>query len=260
MGNSALWLDKLLSACQGMKLDYIDIIIDQCGVDFSVIPALTGFSAEMIWGSLYEGLPEDIYQEDAPLLMRIELTEQQQVRWLYELAHETSQHAPLMAVGSFWQFSPLKTWLKNCVKAELEGREGIFRFWDARVFHYYFSTILDQKEQEQLQQPAAFWSWMNRDGAFEFFEGKGRTVDENIPQPHITFSDAQFEKMLCLSDAKRLLNANPSLKASFPTKEDAFSACCHAMLAATREGILFEEARDAWVINLLSQDKDYAIK
>lgn len=43
--------------CQQIGHNYIDVIVDQCGLDYSVIPALSGFSPEIKWLSLYKGLP-----------------------------------------------------------------------------------------------------------------------------------------------------------------------------------------------------------
>ena len=54
------WMDKIRTTCQRAEIDHIDVIIDQCAVNFSVLPALTTFSNPMMWQSLYQGLPEDI--------------------------------------------------------------------------------------------------------------------------------------------------------------------------------------------------------
>lgn len=107
MDNIKIWLDKIQLTCQQIGHNYVDMIIDQCGVNFSVIPALSGFSPAIKWQSLYRGLPENIYPDDAPLLVRIELEDAQQVQWLYALAHEAAATAPLLVLGSsggsmFW--------------------------------------------------------------------------------------------------------------------------------------------------------------
>ncbi|WP_196297558.1 hypothetical protein [Enterobacter kobei] len=82
--------------CQQIGHNYIDVIVDQCGLDYSVIPALSGFSPEIKWLSLYKGLPEDIYPEDAPLLVRVMFDDLQQWNWLQALAKEMSSTAPVM--------------------------------------------------------------------------------------------------------------------------------------------------------------------
>lgn len=68
------WMDKIRTTCQRAEIDHVDVIIDQCAVNFSVLPALTTFSNPMMWQSLYQGLPEDIYPEDAPVLVRVDLS------------------------------------------------------------------------------------------------------------------------------------------------------------------------------------------
>ncbi|MFP1807396.1 hypothetical protein ACLEED_16815 [Lonsdalea quercina] len=67
------WMDKVQMTCQRAEIEHIDVIIDQCAVDFSVLPALASFRVPIEWQSLYQGLPEDIYPEDAPVLVRVNL-------------------------------------------------------------------------------------------------------------------------------------------------------------------------------------------
>jgi len=250
MENITVWLDRVQHTCQQFGQSYIDIIIDQCGLGFSVIPALSGFSPEIKWFSLYEGLPEDIYREDAPLLVRIELGEPQQVRWMYDLAREVHPSAPLLVMGSLWTLPSLAAWLGRCVDASLEGRGGIFRFWDTRIFPYLFSDILADEEKSQLHQPALFWSWMNRDHQPALLMGDGTFADIEACQ-QITFTDTQYETLMCLCDTKRFLTLELLPRTLFTNNEEMFSACFHAMLETTKQGILFAEDRDAWVIKHL---------
>lgn len=88
------------------------------------------------------GLPENIYPDDAPLLVRIELEDAQQVQWLYALAREAVATAPLLVLGSSWRFEVLAEWLIRCIDAQHEGRAGIFRFWDTRIFSYLLPMFL----------------------------------------------------------------------------------------------------------------------
>lgn len=252
MENIAVWLDRVQQTCQQIGQNYIDIIIDQCGLDFSVIPALSGFSPVIKWSSLYEGLPEDIYREDAPVLARIDLREEQQVRWLYDLAEEVSDTAPLMVLGSPWPLSFLAGWLRQCTDASHEGRAGIFRFWDTRNFPWLFSDVLNETQQNQLYKPALFWSWMNRDGDPEILTGDGNHPTDDQSARQISFGDSQFEALMCLCDARQFIKYQLVPENHFASREEEFSLCFQAMLAATKAGILLDQQRDNWVINHLN--------
>lgn len=255
MDNITVWLDKIQHTCRKFSQSHVDIIIDQCGMDISVIPALSGFSPALAWSSLYKGLPEDIYQEDAPLLVRIDLDELQQVQWMYELAREVSLKAPLLVIVSPWSFSLLADWLRQCVDASHEGRDGVFRFWDTQIFPWLFASILNEQEKAQLNRPALFWSWINRDMQPAMLAGNGAAPANEVCQK-ITFSDDQFEALMCLSDAKKLLSDHAFSADLFLTQEAAFSECFNAMLAATKERILFEEQRNDWVVERLCGQKN----
>ena len=251
MDNITIWLDKVQQICRQTEQPYIDIIIDQCGMDFSVIPALSGFSPEIKWHSLYEGLPEDIHREDAPLLVRIELDDEQQVRWLYDLAREVSATAPLLIVSSRWPFSLLANWLGQCTDARHEGRAGIFRFWDTRIFPYLFTDVLDDDQKHILSRPALFWSWLDRDGKPALLNGDGARPEDGVASSPISFNDSQFESQMCLCDTTQLLSYRFLPENLFLSKEAEFAACFAAMQAATQNGLIFDDERDAWVVSQL---------
>ncbi|POD99118.1 DUF4123 domain-containing protein [Pectobacterium odoriferum] len=255
MDNTTIWLDKIQEICQHISQGNIDIIIDQCGINVSVIPALSGFSPAIKWQSLYQGLPENIYPEDAPLLVRIELSDIQQVQWLYALAHEAAVTAPLLVLSSSWPFEALAGWLTRCVDARHEGRPGIFRFWDTRLFSFLFTHVLDSEQTNQLHRPVLFWSWQDRDGKPALLEGNGAGLDEDEACEPTMFTDSQFESLMCLCDAKQFLGYQPLPQGLFNSEEIAFTACFEAMLSATHEKILFDDKRDKWVINYLAEQK-----
>ena len=100
-------MDKIRTTCQRAEIDHIDVIIDQCAVNFSVLPALTTFSNPMMWQSLYQGLPEDIYPEDAPVLVRVDLSDAEHVQWLHNLAAE-------MKVGRGFSVSGIPVFFLSC--------------------------------------------------------------------------------------------------------------------------------------------------
>lgn len=247
MDNISCWLDKIKLTCEKIGHGHIDIIVDQCGIEFSVIPALNAFSPKIKWYSLYEGLPENIHSEDAPLLVRIDLSVEQQVIWLYELAREIANDAPLMVIGSSWEFEHLSSWLAQCVDANHEGRAGIFRYWDCRLFPFLFSHVLNEKQQQSLHNPALFWSWLDRDGQPAILQGGGEVRENDETCEPFTLSDHQFESLMCLSDAKQFLQYQPMPEHCFNSKESEFFACFNSMLDATTNHILFDDERYQWV-------------
>lgn len=103
------WIEEVAVTCRASGTDYLDIIVDQAGLDFSVIPALDALSAE--WRSLYHGLPEAFIVDDAPLIARITLNDIQQMQWLQDISQQVVVQAPLLLLCSHWPFSALADWL-----------------------------------------------------------------------------------------------------------------------------------------------------
>ena len=242
------WMDKIRTTCQRAEIDHIDVIIDQCAVNFSVLPALTTFSNPMMWQSLYQGLPEDIYPEDAPVLVRVDLSDAEHVQWLNNLAAEMMESAPLLICGSCWPFEQLADWLRDCVAAQHEGREGIFRFWDTRIFPFLFSHILDAEQQKQLLIPVLFWTWLDCDYQSSIRLGSGEIPESDKSVVQLEFTDSQFEKLMCVSDTSQFLRYESVPEGMFTNRQAEFTACYEAMLTATEQRIVFDDKRNDWVM------------
>ena len=245
------WVSKLEPLCAEIETEYLDFIIDQSGLDYSIIPALEEFSPPLQWQSLYLGLPEESLPEIAPLLIRIVLNAPLQRQWFIELAYKTQTRTPLLAIGSQWSFSTLAEWLTDCVDATHEGRSGLFRYFDARLFPWLFSDILQPEQQVQLRRPALFWSWLDLDARPALLIGHGAPLGRGEKCQKIAFSDEQFEVMMCLCDVRLFLRHRSLPNSWFSSQEERFSACFRAMLDATKNGILLDNDREEWVMNTL---------
>ncbi len=126
------WVSKLEPLCAEIETAYLDFIIDQSGLDYSIIPALEEFSPPLQWQSLYLGLPEESLPEMAPLLIRIALNAPLQRQWFIELAYKTQTRTPLLAIGSQWAFSTLAEWLTGLH----EDVSFSFYFWEFPRYDY----------------------------------------------------------------------------------------------------------------------------
>lgn len=247
------WAIRLQQTCADIEMNHLDFIIDQCGIDFSVIPVLRDFSPSLKWQSLYQGLPENALSEEAPLLVRISVSDPQQRQWFIELAQKAKETAPLLVIGSQWPFTVLAEWLTDCTDATHEGRAGLFRYFDTRIFPYLFTDILDPEQQIQLQRPALFWSWLGRDNKPKLQIGDGSLPSKYEKCQKIGFTDDQFEALMCICDVKLFLRYRNIPDAEFTSQEELFSACFRAMLSATEKGILLDKEREEWVISQLRE-------
>ena len=246
------WVNLLQQTCADIKMDHLDFILDQCGIDFSVIPLLRDFSSPLVWRSLYHGLPEDALPEESPLLIRIALNDPLQKQWLIELAQKVQKTAPLLVICSPWPFTTLAEWLTACTDATHEGRAGLFRYFDARIFPYLFSHILEPDQQAQLQRPALFWSWLNLDEKPGLLMGQGALPAANEKCQNIAFSDSQFEALMCICDARLMLRHRNVPDTGFVSLDERFTACFEGMLSATAKGMILDKEREDWVIETLT--------
>jgi hypothetical protein len=72
-------------------------------------------------------------------------------------------------------------------------------------FSYLFTDILSAEQQEQLKRPVICWGWQDRDGHSVWITGRGNIPKREEVVKQLDFSDSQYEKFMCLCDAKRFV-------------------------------------------------------
>lgn len=240
------WIEEVVVTCRKSGIDYLDVLVDQSGLGFSVIPALNVLSVE--WQSLYQGLPEEFIVDDAPLLVRIILDDVQQVQWLQEISQRVVVQAPLLLLCSPWPFSALAGWLTQCMDIQQEGKSGILRFYDTRVFPLLFNQILSVEQQKPLLRPALFWAWQDMDGNSRGIKGIGLPQTRGEKPQKTDLSDRQLEYLLCICDVMVLLGHCAPPAGVYASRQALFSDCYQGMVEATELGIILDDAREAWVM------------
>lgn len=240
------WIDQVAESCRTSGIDYLDVIIDQAGLDFSVIPALNALALE--WQSLYQGLPEEFIVDDAPLIVRVSLDDALQLQWLREISQEMATQVPLLLICSPWTLSNLSVWLTQCMDILQEGRGGILRFYDTRIFPLLFTHVLSEEQQQSLLRPALFWAWQDMDGKSRGMEGAGTPRIRGEKSKKINLSDRQLEYLSCVSDVIEMLGHRAPPAEAYTSHQALFSDCYQGMVDATNQGIIPDDARQKWVI------------
>ncbi|WP_445374215.1 DUF4123 domain-containing protein [Photorhabdus tasmaniensis] len=245
------WIAVLEASAKDVGMHYLDIIVDQSGGEFSLIPALKSFLPEIKWCSLFQGLPEEIVVDDAPVLIRIDLTHPDQRQWMQEIFLRLKEEPLLLILCSSWSFDLLAPYLIQCVDAAYAGQAGILRFFDPRIFPVLFSHVLDEGQQQQLLRPVLFWSWLDRDGVSNFLLGEGNAEPVNDAIEKIDLTDKQLEILLCVSDAHRIMSRLNASEYPETSHEQRFNHCYALMVEASDKPILLDDDRASFVLGHL---------
>lgn len=240
-----MWVSKLEDQCRKIKVKELYLIIDQAGLDFSIIPACNALSVE--WRSLWQGLPEESVLNDAPLLVYIDLENIQQRQWIGDICSEHSNSNVLLALCSLWPIDLLANWLQKCIDARHEGRPGLLRFYDPRLFPLLTADLLNDEQKVQLHRPVMFWSWINRDGIPQLIAGNGSSPVRGENVVHIDLSDRQLESLMCVCDVNIMLSHQQIKIPDNLTNETLFNICYQGMCEATDKGIILDDDRERWV-------------
>jgi hypothetical protein len=245
------WLEKLQASCEGLKADALFILVDQTGSNMSLVSSLNTFQPPLEWCFLFEGLPEEAMEEDAPLLIQLSLSRPLERLWLAGLLAAPVWQERILLLCSRWPFVKLAACLKQCVDAQWEGRGGILRFYDPRLFPLLMSTVLDERQRAYLLAPALFWSWQDRDGKLRMLPGEEKAPDGD-ESLKIDLSDAQIEKLLCVGDTNLFILHNGGTESYRLSEEQLFMRCYNAMLEANERGLIIDAQRDAHVAATLT--------
>lgn len=226
-----------------MDAKQLYMIIDQIGLDFSIIPALNVLSIQ--WCSLWQGLPEESAENEAPLLIKIDINNLQQRQWIEGVCQEAAPKHAVIAFCSMWTMATLINWFQGCIDAAHESQSGLLRFYDPRLFLLLTDDILNKQQAQQLNRPALFWSWMDRDRKENYSVGNGKPLLSGEKTVLIDLTDKQFESIMCVCDVNMtsayMLYSNPNNMSN----EDVFSHFYRGMREASDKGVFIIEDREA---------------
>ncbi|WBA59016.1 MULTISPECIES: DUF4123 domain-containing protein [unclassified Providencia] len=215
------WLEKLHSMSVQAQNSYIDIIIDQAGMQSPLIPALRTLDTDINWFSLFTGLPEEAFIDDSPLLIRFKWDNDLHVILLTEILAHHYHSSRILVVISLLPFDTLARFLQALIEFNWENRTGILRFYDPRIFPELIKRVLNVQEGRYFSQLAYMWSWIDKDGEMSWLQGDFSTDIEKLTPPTLTIDSKQLTKIGCISDAIKLMSLtnfeNPHL-----TREENF--------------------------------------
>ena len=82
MATPTEWQEQIEQVCASVAIQQVDLLLDQTAWNNCAIPALKMLSPEVPWFSLFSATPEANLLDQAPLLMRLDLTHWQNKAWL----------------------------------------------------------------------------------------------------------------------------------------------------------------------------------
>jgi len=201
------WQRQVERVCATVDVHQIDVLLDQTAWDNCAIPALRQMRPEVPWFSLYTGTPEENLLDQAPLLMRLNLTHWQHTAWLEELMEHCAVDARLLMVISPLPFETLSRALHALSQIKWGGQTGLLRYYDPRIFPLLMASILTEDQRARFLQLACYWGWLDRDARPYWLAGTYPMDQRNTEAPaFMELSDEQCELIGCIGDSHKLLD------------------------------------------------------
>ncbi|MDC9769044.1 DUF4123 domain-containing protein [Proteus mirabilis] len=199
------WIKQLKLITEKTHLDYIDIIVDQSGLEPPIVPALIKMDNEIRWFSLFTNMPEEGFLEQAPLLIRIEWNKSTHLILLEELFELLYSEPRLLITSTPLPFNMLSTFLLSLSEVEWGFKSCLLRFYDTRVFPTLIKNILTTEQQKRFTDITFIWGWLDRDNEMSWLLGSYQPDIEEQSFPIMQFNDEQINKIGCISDAEELM-------------------------------------------------------
>lgn len=221
--NNEQWMGKLEQFSSTLALRDLYIIADQGALSSPLLDGIKRLSPPAQWFSLFQGQPEEQLLDMAPVMMRLELACWQHRQWLQDLMTAFEQIPGLLIFISPLDFETLSSIMRNLADGEWEGRSGLVRFYDTRIFPVLINNILTEQQKAWLLNPVYLWSYRDRDGGVCWLEG-GFSLDLSLSPENIkiNFSDEQMMKLDVAIDAQQH-TASEKFNELFSSQEEKFN-------------------------------------
>ena len=142
MATPAQWQEQIEQVCVRVGIQQVDLLLDQSAWNNSAVPALKILKPPVPWFSLFSGTPEENLLDQAPLLMRLDLSHWQHKAWLEELLTHCAADARLLVLISPLPFEVLSHALQALSQIKWGGQGGLLRYYDPRIFPLLMTSIL----------------------------------------------------------------------------------------------------------------------
>lgn len=230
-----MWLNQLDGLSRAADLNYVDLIVDQAGSGISLLPALEAIEPAIPWFSFFSATPEETLLPQAPIVMRLSLDDWRHKAWLEEVIDQMGHMPRLMLLISPIPFDVLSKALQGLSQLEWGGQSGLLRFYDPRVLPQLLASVLDPEQRQRFLSLALYWSWLDRDQRITWQSGTYGSAQELAEaNPPIVLTDAQFDRLGCISDAQKLIGIAENAFSQF-TIEECFARCYQIVLQASSE-------------------------
>lgn len=255
------WLELLYQQAAQARLPHVDLLVDASNLAYPLLARLAEQESPPELTKLLQGTPEEAIADSGPLLLRVELTQNQYPQWLNELLASDNAHQHVLALLSPWAFPELANHLRHCTQSEWnDGRSsGLLRFYDPRLLLATHEAL--DPQQLWFHAPVIAWHWQDRDRQPRSLAGNLQRHGElPSPLPTLRFNPQQVASLLAWNaaeDYRRSWGVQPS-DYGLAQQEALMRHLLHAQLQANREGLHDIEQREVFICAWLAKHSPVA--
>lgn len=198
------WFQLLTVEARKAKLDHLDVLIDCTTLPAQLLPPLLELTPAPASAWLFEQTLEHEVARFGPLLLRIELTHEQQCAGLLALLDAVHHDFCVLALTSRWPFDALAAHLRGATRAcwNQNTCSGVLRYYDTRLFKS-FCEQLDPPQLKLFHAPVSRWHWIDHDNKAAALSGFDTRPGDQPAQTGMSLSNEQVLHLQAVSAALR---------------------------------------------------------
>lgn len=177
------------------------LIIDLCTCDYPLLAAIENWQPELQYSLLFEQTPESHIKEEGPLLLALDIRDENHREILEKICEITHMNNRLLAFNSNYPFGTLEVHLRRAMQVKWGKKEGLLRFYAPDMFDPV-NMVLTNSQKNWLHQYMLRWFFVDDSGEWVIYQADYPQCDQNeFDVNGFVFTEKQYDTLLLWADA-----------------------------------------------------------
>jgi hypothetical protein len=176
------------------------LIIDLCSCDYPLLAAIENWQPELQYCLLFEQTPEEHIKEEGPLLLTLDIRNENHLEILEKICEITHMDNRLLAFNSKYPFGTLEVHLRRAMQVKWDKKEGLLRFYAPDMFDPV-NMVLSDAQKNWLHQYMQCWFYVDDTGEWVFYQADYPQCEQNeFDVNGFVFTEKQYDTLLLWAD------------------------------------------------------------
>ncbi|WP_239324493.1 DUF4123 domain-containing protein [Snodgrassella gandavensis] len=176
------------------------LIIDLCDCDYPLLAAIENWQPALQYCLLFEQTPEESIKEEGPLLLALDIDNENHLEILEKICEIIHMNNRLLAFNSRYPFGTLEEHLRRAMQVKWGKKEGLLRFYVPDMFDPV-NMVLSDAQKNWLHQYMQRWCYVDNNGEWVIYHADYPPCEQNeFDVKGFVFTEKQYNTLLLWAD------------------------------------------------------------